>query len=349
MNYREFLRRIPKAELHVHLVGAVRSGTLVELARKRALTLPRGEDELYRYRSFYDFIDVLRLTARALVDADDFARVVYEYAETAKRSGNLRHLELFFNPSYHYPQRVSYRTQVDGLVAGARAARADFGVSCLLIPSADRGFGPQAARQMIDDVLAYRRDEVVGIGLDGPEDQGPPGLFAETFGLAARAGLKRTAHVCEDYAATPAGNYAICRDVLGCERLDHGYRLLLDDAIAGRAKSEGVYFTCCPKPSTRERDEARLNAIAQMVGSGLNISLATDDPLMFETDIGDCYQRVFIAFGWGPGRARQIALAGVEASWLDAGAKQALRRDFEREISALIVQLDPASVPASRH
>lgn len=347
--WRDFLRRLPKAELHVHLVGALRPGTLAELARRRGLALPRAEHELYRYRDFYDFIDVFRLAAQVLVDEDDFARVVHEYAADATRAGNLRHLELFFDPAYHYAQAVSYRTQVDGMRAGIRAAQSDFGISCLLIPSIDRGMGLDAARQVIDDVLAYRPDEVAGIGLDGPEDQGPPAMFATEFQRAGRAGLKRTAHVCEDYAATPAANYAVCRDTLGCERLDHGYRMLTDGAIIAQARDDGLAFTCCPKPSTRERDASRIDAIARMVDAGITVTLATDDPQMFETDLGDCYERMFLGARWGLQRARGMALAGVDASWLDAGAKAVLRHTFELEIDALEARLDPSTVPAAKH
>lgn len=345
IDYRQFLHLLPKAELHVHLVGALRPRTLSELARKRGLALPRPEQTLYRYRDFYDFIDVFRLAAQVLVDEDDFARVVHEYVADATRAGNLRHLELFFDPAYHYAQAVSYRTQVDGMRAGIRAAQEDFGISCLLIPSIDRGMGQDAARQVIDDVLAYRPDEVVGIGLDGPEDQGPPAMFAADFQRAGRAGLRRTAHVCEDYAPTPAANYAICRDILGCERLDHGYRLLADDAIVAQARDDGIPFTCCPKPSTRERDATRIEAITRMADAGLAITLATDDPQMFETDLGDCYERQFIGAGWGPERARHIALASVDASWLDAGDKAALRTRFEQQIDTLLARLDRTTAP----
>ena len=340
--FREFLRAIPKAELHVHMVGAIRPSTLAELARKHGIGLPRPERELYRYQGFHEFIDVLRLAARVVVDADDFARVVYEYAVDAQRSANLRHLELFWNPSYFYPQDVSYVTQLEGLAAGIDAARSDLGVSCLLIPSIDRGLSLDAARQVLDDVLAHPRDEVVGLGLDGPEDQGPPEIFQALFQRAGKAGLKRTAHVCEDYAPVPSGNYAVCRDLLGCDRLDHGYRMLPDRETVTRARDDGVWFTVCPKPSSRERDASRLHAIGELADAGVNITLATDDPHMFETDLSDCYERVFSGLGWDVERARQVALGSVEASWLDDGVKAAMRIEFKREIDELIGRLAPA-------
>lgn len=338
-----FLRRLPKAELHCHVVGTLRPATLAALARKHGLPLPRPEAELYRYRGFYDFIDVFRLASRVLVDADDFARVAYEYLTDARRTCNLRYAELFFNPSYHYPHGVRYRTQLEGLLSGMRDAERDAGVSARLIPSIDREFGTALANQVIDDVLANRVDEVVGIGLDGPEDKGPPELFAEPFTRAGRAGLKRTAHVGEDYAPTPPSNYAACRDRLGCERFDHGYRLLGDPAVVARARDDGFAFTCCPKPSTRERDAIRLGAIGGLADAGVRITLATDDPLMFDTDLNDAYRRACEGLGWDAERAVALALAAVEAAWLDAAEKAALRKVFAGEIEVARQSMGPAA------
>ena len=164
-----------------------------------------------------------------------------------------------------------------------------------------------------------------------PEDKGPPERFAPVFQRAGRAGLKRTAHVCEDYAPTPATNYAVCRDVLGCDRLDHGYRLLTDETLCARAREDGIAFTCCPKPSTRERDAIRLDAIKHMHAAGLAITLATDDPAMFETDIGEAYRRFFLGAHLGMADARAIALNAVNAAWLDEPHRAQLRQSFEEK------------------
>lgn len=345
IDYREFLRRLPKVELHCHVVGTMRPATLAELATRRGLRLPRPVEALYRYANFYDFIEIFRLAASVLIRLEDFARVAYEYIEDAHTTSNLRHVELFFNPSYHYPHGVAYRTQLDGLTEGIRAAGQDFGVEALLVPSIDREFSPAIASTVLDDVLAYRRDWVVGIGMDGPEDKGPPALFADVFQRAGRAGLKRTAHVCEDYALTPAANYAVCRDVLGCDRLDHGYRVLTDPVMADRARDDGMFFTCCPKPSTRERDATRLGAIRAMAAHGLSIGVATDDPAMFDTDLADSFERVCFGLDWGPERAQSLVFASLAASWLDGRAKKRMHEAFRLEIDALLAQLDRAGVP----
>ena len=317
------MRRIPKVELHVHVVGSLRASTLAAFAAEAGLALPRPAHALYQYRGFYDFIEIFRLAARSMCRAAHFERAVHEYVQDAQRAGALAHVEFFFNPSYLYAQGVPYRTQLEGLLAGARAAERDFGVTVLLIPSIDREFGDDVAQRVVEEVLADRREEVVGLGLDGPEDRGPPERFAALFQRAGAAGLRRTAHVCEDYAPTPAANYLACRDLLGCERFDHGYRLLTDPAVVARARADGAFFTCCPKPSTRERDALRLGAIAAMCTAGLGVTLATDDPAMFATDLGEAYERALPEPDLDA--LERLCLAGVDACWLDAGRRDALR------------------------
>jgi adenosine deaminase len=339
MDFSTFLQRIPKVDLHCHLVGTLRQQTLAELAQRYGLSLPRPAHALYEFADFYDFLDVLRLAASALRKGEDFARVTYEALEDGYRLGNLRHAELLFNPQYFYPYGVTYRTMVDGMREGMAAARSSFGVSALLVPSFDRIIAPEGAMQILDDILAYRPDEVIGIGLDGAERNGPPALFAEVYARAGRAGLKRTAHVCEDNQTleeAPPRHYAICRDVLGCDRLDHGYNLL--------ARDEGLFFNTCTVTSVTRNLAKRRASIAQMVAQGLNVTVNTDDPVMFKTDIADCYQRLFADQPqWGVAQARLFSLNGVAAAWLDQAEKAALAESFRQELAGLERELAGAA------
>ncbi|MGQ0651138.1 MAG: adenosine deaminase, partial [Betaproteobacteria bacterium] len=335
---------------HCHIVGAIRPQTLAQLATKHGLALPRPAEKLYEYRDFYDFIDVLRLAANALRDAADFERAAYEAAETGFRRANMRHFEIFFNPDYFFRNDVPYRTQVDGLTAGLRAAQRDFGVSGLLIACIDREWPPQAAVEMVKQAAAYRTDEVVGVGIDGPERAGAPEKFVEAYRLARQAGLKRTAHVCEDNQTleeAPPRNLATCLDELACDRLDHGYNLLADPAMVQRAKESGVYFTACARTSVSKNRQKRLDGIRGLVDAGLNVTLNTDDPEMFHTDLADSYRHVMQSLGWGPQRACAFSLAGIEASWLDEGSKKRLRESFRKELDSLLGQLEPPGARAN--
>lgn len=338
-NLAAYLRRIPKTDLHCHVVGALRPATLADLARRHAVALPRPPERLYEFAGFYDFLEILNIAAAVLREREDFARLAYEILEDGHRLGRMLHAELLFNPQYHLVHGVDYETLVGGLVDGVRQARRDFGVSALLVASFDRIIDARGASEILDLVLAHRVDEVVGIGLDGAERNGPPARFAEVYQRAGRAGLRRTAHVCEDNQTleeAPPEHYAICRDRLGCERLDHGYNLLADAAMIARARDDGLFFTTCTVTSVTKNLARRAASIGRMVDEGLRVTVNTDDPAMFRTDLADAYLRLFATRAdWGAPQARAFSLAGVEASWLDEGDKRRLRARFQAELDAL--------------
>jgi len=343
MDIESFVKAMPKTDVHCHIGGAMRPETLDALAVKNGVALAKTGRELYAYEDFYGFIDALRLAAVVMRDREDFARLAYEAIEDGHRLGNLRHAEFMFNPQYYYPAGVAYRTMVDGLCDGLEQGRRDFGVSGLLIACIDRQIEPSAARAIMDDILAYRRDEVVGIGLDGPERAGPPQRFAEIYQAAKKAGLRRTCHCCEDNQTleeAPPIHYAHCRDLLDCERIDHGYNLLASDEMTRRAKGEGLYFTAVSITSAKARLHKRRQSIKKMVDLGLNVTINTDDPAMFKTDIGHTFAVLFEELGWGLAEAKKLSLAGIEASWLDEGEKRSMRADFERQLKALEAKPD---------
>jgi len=330
-----FLRRLPKVELHCHLEGSVRPATLAELAGKNGVPLPREEPEdLYEYEDLEGFLAVYGLVCRSVVAREDFARITYESLEDGVRLGNLRYREMFFNPTLHTREGVPYADVIGGVVDGIQAAEMDLGVRCRLIPSIYRQDPPDAAMEMLEAVLANRPDEVIGLGMDGDELRDPPEKFALVYKEAGNAGLRLTAHTSHD---GPAAHIATCLDELGCERIDHGYHVLDDAQILRRTRGEGIPFACslaCPPLCGWPAELAR-SPIRAMVDQGLWVTLNSDDPPMLHTDIGREYVRFCGELGYGPAKGRELALAAVDACWLDDVEKGELRRSFEAEIDAL--------------
>ena len=142
-SYDEFLRRIPKVELHCHFEGTVRPATFADLARKHGVSLPTDEvDRLYDYDSIYEFLKIFAMVSSTLIDQEDFARAAYESIEDGVELGNLKYREMFFNPTLHTKRGVPYKTVVAGLVDGIRSAEVDFGVPCRLIADVYRQTRP---------------------------------------------------------------------------------------------------------------------------------------------------------------------------------------------------------------
>lgn len=343
MDIEQYLRRLPKVDLHFHLAGTLQPGTLFDLARKNGVDLPNWDAaEIYNFSDFYDFLEVLECIARCIVDKGDFARVSYEALRDAARAGNLRYAELFFNPQYHYPQGISYSTMVDGYIEGLEAAEKDFGVVGKLIPSINRELGAGAAVDMMGDVIDNPRARVVGIGMDCAEFKGKPHLFVEAYGMAKKAGLYCTAHVCEDNQTleqAPPSHVTDCLDLLGCDRLDHGYNMLADPAVVRRCRDCGIACTVGSHTCISSRMQKRWEGITGMREAGLNLTISTDDPPMFGTDIGQSYVTAHERLGLTASEAAELSLAGVEASWLSADEKRDLRRSFQAEIATLTEEL----------
>lgn len=343
MDYPEYLRRLPKVELHCHVEGTLRPATVVDLARKHGITLPTTDvGQIYAYETIYEFLDSFRLVNSTMIDREDFARIAYESLEDGVTLGNLRYREMFFNPTLHTPRGVPMATVIDGLVDGCQAAAADFGVTCFLIADVYRQDPPDVARQMVEEVLAHRRPELIGLGMDAAEAPDPPEKFVEAYRLAGAAGLRLTSHCAED---GPAANVTTCLDVLGCERIDHGYHVLEDEAVVARCRDEGVYFTCCPTSTAVVYGwpDLTTHPITKMIDAGLKVMLNSDDPTMFHTDIGREYAEFCGQNGYPRSVVRELVLNGVDATWLDAPDKAAMRTEFEREIDLLDAALDEST------
>jgi adenosine deaminase len=342
----EFLRSIPKVELHCHIEGAVRAATFADQAKKHGVALPTDEvEKLYDYETIYEFLVIFGMVSSTLIDQDDFARVAYEAMEDGHRLGNLRYREMFFNPTLHTRRGVPMSTIVDGLAEGLNAAEADFGVKGRLIADVYRQDEPAVALQMVEELLECLRPEVIGLGMDAAEAPDPPEKFVDAFRAAAAGGLHLTSHASED---APPVNITTCLDLLGCERIDHGYHILSDRDVLQRCLDDGVHFTVCPTSTARVYGWPDLTAhpIVGMVDAGLRCMLNSDDPTMFHTDIGKEYVDMVPAAGWGLATVRELMLNGVEATWLDDGDKAAMAKEFEVEFDRLAEQLEPGELPA---
>ena len=277
---RNKLKMLPKTELHLHLGGSVDAKTFVDLAGKHDLHISTVYDEpedLYDYDNLVDFLKIYSLISQSCRDKDDFHRITYECLSRCAEHG-ARYVELFFSPEEHLKYGVSYQTILDGIIAGAKDAEKDTGVIYQLIPAINRELGPERAIQFVAMVCAYRRDDIIGIGLDFDESANPPEVFEEAFKLATKNGLHKTSHEGE---VGPASNVVNSIDVLGCERVDHGYHIVDDIEHMERFAEEQILFTVCPVTTTvttRWRDlDAEDHAIRLMADAGLKIMINSDD------------------------------------------------------------------------
>ncbi|MEM8550938.1 MAG: adenosine deaminase family protein [Pseudomonadota bacterium] len=344
-----FFASVPKAEIHVHLIGAVPLPTLIALAKRHGVPLPYKDDpaELYeRGENFDRVLKTLKLIATVMRDADDFRRVAYDVQADAARCGVV-YREIFWNPTDHITaQNIPYEVAQDALIAGLRDAERDHGIIGRLIPSIDREGSPELGLQMVEATIAHPRDETIGIGMDYLEIDHPPEKFWRAYRRAGEAGLRRTAHAGE--MLQPARNVATALDLLGCERIDHGYTIIDDPALLQRAKDAGIIFTVVPSNSTYSRvlkgqDFLTVHPLAEMVRQGLRLSPASDDPPLHHTDPAHCYTAMVTTFGATLDDCRAYWEATIDAAFVDDGTRRAWRAEWLSAFDAARAKLAAAA------
>lgn len=339
ISFGDYLQLLPKTELHCHFASTMSAPLFIELAARHQVTLPSTDPgTLFDFTDLRDFLVAFRFAHDVLCDPEDFERVAYDGVRSAVAAGNLRYREYYVNPQYFAARGLGYAQVMDPIISGLRAAERDFGVGFRIVAAINRRESPASAVAMVEEVVAHGLPEVVGIGQDDltPEDTEDPGRFAEAYALAARHGLQRTAHVAETPFATPDA-VRVALEVLGCDRLDHGYRIVDDPELVDLARERGVVFTVTPV-STTICSGWRLDPqhrIRRMIDAGLRVAVSTDDAMFFRTDLAREYREGLAAMGVDATTAKRIALDGIEGAFCPPAEKVALRAGFEAQFLAL--------------
>jgi aminodeoxyfutalosine deaminase len=298
----------PKIELHVHLEGTVRAHTLREIAKRNDYALPDDLESLYAFRDFRHFIEVWVLTTNALRTADDFRRMVVDYAAEAASHGAV-YLEGIFSPAERVRRGVSWQDAFEGVCDGAEEARELHGVDVRLTPDITRGFTMDEARSTVEWAARYRDRGVVGVGLGGLEADFPPEPYADVFALARSLGLGSVPHAGE---VAGAASVRGALEALGADRVRHGIRADEDAGLVRELAARGTVLDVCPLSNLRTGAVASLaeHPLPRLVAAGVRCSISTDDPAMFDTDLTRDYEAAE-SLGLGPRAAYEAGVAGA--------------------------------------
>ena len=335
----EHVRRLPKVELHCHVEGAARASTIGELAVANGVSFPVDDPaDLYQFTSLNQFLEIHDLVCQSLVTADDFHRITYEAMEDAVAAG-IRYREMFFSPGIVLKLGVPVETVWEGVRAGVLDARVDFGIGCRMVLDFDKPSGPGHALEMAEFAGSIAdRDLLIGMGADSVERDIDHHAFATAYAEAARHGLRRTIHAGED---GPAEHIRIAIDELGCERIDHGFRLLDDLTLTDRIIDQQIPLTVCPTSNVTIANlvaKVAHHPFAHQRELGVLVTLNSDDPGMTGSDLADEYVTAADAYGYELEEMESISLAGITASWAPDDEKRVMRAAFLAEFDALRIE-----------
>jgi len=319
----DFLRSLPKAELHLHIEGTLEPELIFQLAQRNGITLPYSSVEAlraaYAFTDLQSFLDIYYAGASVLIQAQDFEDMAYAYFERAAADG-IVHAELFFDPQTHTARGVAMGTVIAGLTRACQRAERELGISSALILCFLRHLSEEAAFETLDQALPYR-EHFIGVGLDSSERGHPPEKFARVFARCRELGLHAVAHAGEE---GPPAYIETALDVLKVERIDHGVRCSESPALVQRLAREQIPLTVCPLSNVKLCVFKRLqdHNLAELLAAGLKVTINSDDPAYFG---GYLLQNLVETFEALPqlGRAEAIQLArnSLEASFASAEVK----------------------------
>lgn len=303
------LASLPKAELHVHLEGTVRLATREEFAARTGATIPR------EFTDLNSFIEAYLASWQTMTQPGDYARLVREYCEDAARSG-IRYAEL---------QMAMIGRPYDQLAEAAAEAQRQRDVVVKFIIDVPRALPVEVGWAMLEAATGH--DDVVAIGLGGPETGFPAGLFTELFTEAKRRGYKSAPHSGED-----AGPHAVQHtiDTLAPERILHGVRSVEDPAVVQSLVEKNIALSLCPTSNvllgvceTIEQHQLR-----DLWDAGVTFSVNTDDPGFFDCDLTGEYAIAGRLLGLDRAGYAKLARDSVDTSFAPESLKGELRREI---------------------
>lgn len=332
----ELIRALPKAEQHVHIVGSTRPETLLWLAEKSGEDSPfrslEGVKEFFQYRDFPHFIQVYSAVLRQIKEESQFERITYEMLEEDARS-NVRYVEASFSAPDHVRLGLDYGLMLNAINRGIRRAGRDFGIECDLRIDLVRNYGPECGMAVLDWIEA-KKDKIVAVDIGGSEGDFPPEPYEDVYKRAREMGLHLVAHAGE--AAGPESVWGAIK-YLGVERIGHGVSAIEDPRLMDHIRNQGITIESCPVSNLRTGVVASLreHPIREFFDRGIRVTVNSDDPSMFGTDMNNEYVLLNQELGFTPQELFKMSLDAIESSFLPDREKDKLMESFKKEYISL--------------
>ena len=330
-----FIRGIPKTELHVHIEGTLEPELMFALAAKHGVALPYASVEAlraaYQFDSLQSFLDLYYAGAAVLRDEEDFHSLTMAYLRRAHADGVV-HVEIFFDPQTHTERGIAFAAVLDGITRALADVERELGISWRLILCFLRHLSADDAARTLEQALPYK-DRIAAVGLDSSERGHPPSKFKAVFDRARREGFLTVAHAGEE---GPPAYIVEALDLLKVSRIDHGVRCEEDPALVERLVRTRMPLTVCPLSNVKlcvYRDIGQHN-LKRLLERGVCVTVNSDDPAYFAGYVADNYIAVQRGLGLSREHIVRLAANSIEASFLSAAQKTALRDRLDAYVAA---------------
>ena len=316
----DFFRKIPKAEIHLHLEAVVGRGTIRNFISRRKPELDSAalDAELQRLFSYNDLNGFISsyLEIQDLYDSvADFDLLFDDLKAYILRNG-ISYAEIFASPSAFLKKGWKFSEMMDSYSRNLRKIKAETGVDIRMLLDVSRTFGAENAAGNLELILNYRTPEVIGIGLGGSEQKGPANLFGDVFAKARAKGLHAVAHAGEDVGPESVWNTI---QILHAERIGHGISSVQDENLMKELAEKQIPLEVCPTSNVFTKKyvkELSEHPIVDFFDRGLLVTINTDDPLFFKVELLDEYWNAFNEIGFSTDDLLLMAKNSFRAAFL---------------------------------
>lgn len=323
----QFIRQLPKAELHVHIEGTLEPDLLFDLAARNQIAVNYDSvdalRQAYQFDSLQSFLDLYYAGTKVLRTERDFFEMTWAYLERAHVDG-IVHTEIMFDPQAHTERGVLLQTVFSGIARALRQGQRELGISAYMIMCFLRHLSEDDAIATLDEALRLRHlysDLWIGIGLDSSEHGHPPEKFEHVFARCRELGFRLVAHAGEE---GPAEYVRSALDVLQIERIDHGVRSEEDPELMQRIIDMQIPLTVCPLSNLKLGvvNDLTEHNVVRLLRRGALVTLNSDDPSYFGGYLVDNYVACAEKLGLSRTEIKALAQNSIKASFLPIDAKQ---------------------------
>lgn len=328
----DFLRALPKVELHLHIEGSLEPELMFALAQRNGIELPyatvQEAKDAYHFSDLQGFLNLYFQGMNVLRYEEDFYDLAMDYFKRARGEGVV-HIDMHFDPQAHLQRGVPLEVVMTGLLKAKQEAEDTLDLSIGMIMAFLRDRPAEEALHVLEQAAPYWK-LLDAVGLDSAEQNNPPAKFVEVFQRAKQLGLVCVAHAGEE---GPADYIKEALDLLEVQRIDHGVRCLESAEVVERLRSEQIVLTVCPlsNVSLKVVEELRDHPLPKLLEKGLKVTISSDDPAYFGGGMLTNHSACAEAFGWDEAVFRQMTRNAIE----EAFVTEARRDQLLSRLSAL--------------
>ncbi len=326
----EFIDKMPKAELHLHIEGSLEPEMMMQLADRNAIKLAYGSvaeiRAAYQFSELQDFLNLYYQGMSVLQTEQDFFDLTWAYLNKCQEQ-NVTHVEIFFDPQGHTERGVAFVTALDGIERALKQGETDYGISFKIIMCFLRHLSEEQAFATLEQAMPHKR-RIFGVGLDSSELGHPPAKFERVFKAAVEAGFVPVAHAGEE---GPAEYVSEALDILKVKRIDHGNRSLDDPSLVTRLANDRMTLTVCPLSNHRlcVVEDLKNHPLKKMLDLGLRVTVNSDDPSYFGGYVNENYHAVQQGLSLGLDDIKTLARNSYLGSFMSDAEKQSALNAFD--------------------